>query len=352
MKYKVAIIDADQTYLTRISNVLGKLYADKVEIISYSNWNSFDNSNDKTKFDMVMVTEEIKSKVVIEDKLPLAILVEQNDIDKVDGIIAINKYQKHEIIMKQILDFCLEEEESKYTKKNVLGNTTKVYYVTSATGGTGTTSVAVALAKNLARKGKKVLYLSFEKNPATDIFFQGEGENCFSDVIYLIKSKKNNLMTRIENLIQKDVSGVYFIQPCRTVFDINELNVSEFKPLLQELCSVGTYESIIIDSMLEYNETGFFACDYSDQIVLVSDKTFIGEKKNNQLYTAFEIWDKERNSRFISKVQVIYNNAKVNSKNEVSSYFNVLGEIPRCEGAGENQIAEYISTLDIFDIYE
>lgn len=351
MKYKVAIVDTDQIYLTRFSKTFGNKYADKIDVFSFSSWEAYENSEEKNRFDMLMIAEGVVDIKNLTEKTPIAVLVGQNDIDTVDGNTAICKYQKHEIIVKQILEFCLEGEEVRFTKRNVLGNTTKVIYVTSATGGTGTTTMAISLAKYLTQKGKKVLYLSFEKNPATDLFLHAQGESSFSDVIYLIKSKKNNLISRIENIIQRDESGVFFIPPCRTVFDINELSVNEIKPLLQELCTVGSYEAIIIDSLLDFNEAGFFSCDYADQILLVANGTKIDSQKLRQLHAAFNIWDKERNSRFISKTHLIYNCYGSKSLQATDIDFKVLGTAPKLEGTNEQQIVDYISDMNLFELY-
>lgn len=351
MKYKVALVDPDQIYLARFSKTFGNKYADKLDIFSFSSWQAYENSEEKNRFDMLLVAEGVIDVNTIVEQTPVAVFVEQNDIDTVDGKVAICKYQKHEIIVKQILDFCLEGEEIRFTKKNVLGNTTKVIYVSSATGGTGTTTMAVSLAKNLAQKGKKVLYLSFEKNPATELFLRVPGESSFSDVIYLIKSKKNNLLSRIENIIQRDESGVFFIPPCRTVFDINELSVNELKPLLQELCTVGSYEAIIIDSLIEFNDTGFFLCDYADQILLVANGSKIDSQKLRQLHGAFNIWDKERNSRFISKTHLIYNGYGSKSQQATDIDFKVLGTAPKLDAANELQIVDYITNMNLFELY-
>ena len=208
MKYKIAIVDSDNIYLSRISKVFGREYAYKIDLFSYSSLENFNKSKEKNRFDMVLFGEEIIKADEIPQNMPAAFLVGESDIDKVDGIIAICKFQKYEIVMRQILEFCLERENARYTKKNVAGNTSKVVFVTSAIGGTGVTTVAIALAKYLAQKEKKVMYLSLEKNPATNVFLTSNEETCFSDIIYMIKSKKNNLMSRIENIIQKDESGV------------------------------------------------------------------------------------------------------------------------------------------------
>lgn len=350
MKFKVAVIDQDGIYLERIAKVFSEKYADKLDIFSYSNMEAYQKGEESNRFDLVLFAEGIIAPQDIPQNVHAAYFVGQNDIDKIEQFPAICKYQKHEILMKQIMDLCLERESTHYTKKNVLGNITKVLYVTSASGGTGVSTVAVAAAKHFARTGKKVLYISFEKCAMTDQFFTAADEANFSDVIYLLKSKKGNLVSRIENIVQKDNSGVYFFNPCRTVFDMNELTKTDIETLIKEICALGSYEFIIMDAPTEYDEISYFLCDYADNILLVSNGTSIGEKKLLQMQTAINIWDNEKDARFMSKTKLLYNNCNLQNKAQnVPLEFQVLGNTPKYDNLSEKQICEQIVNMQFWD---
>ena len=352
MKYKVAIVDTDSLYLSRITKVFGDKYSEKLDLFAFSNFESFDNNKDKNKFDVVMFAEGMIEANQIPEKMVAVFLISENDIDKIDGIKTICKYQRHEIILKQIIELCLDSANVHYTKKNILGNESEIIYVTSACGGTGTTTIAVSLAKSLARSGEKVLYLSFEKNPATNFFFPNKDNASFSDVIYMIKSRKNNLLSRVENIVQKDDSGVFFIQPCRMLFDMNEISVDDLGPLLEELCSMGSYDKVVIDNLLEYNNNGFFMCDYADHILIVSNGTEIGEYKLEKMQEALCIWDEEKNTKIMSKTKVVYN--RFSSKNGYQSpniQIPILGGTPKYEGIFEKQMTDMIGNLEMFQTY-
>lgn len=346
MKYKVAIVDNDELYLGRICRIFGEKYADKLGIYSYSSMDSYQEGEKANRFDLVLYAEGIIEPQDIPKGIPAAYFVGQNDIDKIENFPTICKFQKHEVLLKQMMDLCLERESTHYTKKNVLGNITKVLYVTAAKGGVGTSTVAVAAAKYFARTGKKVLYISLEKNAITDLFFHSMEETNFSDVIYTIKSKKANMITRVDNIVQKDDSGVYFFRPCRTVFDMNELTTADIKLLLEEICSMGSYEYIIIDSLLEFNETGNFLCDFADNILFVSDENRASEKKMDQLLTAISIWDSQNDARFVSKCRYIYNRSYENEGYQPKEIgIPVIGRIEKYQNTEEKKITELISNM-------
>ncbi len=350
MKYKVAVVDSDELYLGRMCRLFGEKYADRLAIYSYSGVDTYEKGKESNRFDLVLFAEGMIAPQDIPKDIPAAYFVGQNDIDKVEDFPAICKFQKHEILLKQIMDLCLEREVTHYTKKNVLGNITKVLYVTAAQGGVGASTVAVAAARHFAQAGNKVLYISLEKNAITDMFFQSEGEVTFSDVIYTLKTKKNNLISRVENIAQKDNSGVYFFKPCKTVFDMNELTREDVQLLLKEISAIGSFEYIVIDAFLEFNETGFFMCDYADNILLVSDGSKTSEKKMEHLRTGLAIWDGQKDARLLSKSSLLYN--RFHSRYGVRSEaigIPVVGGIPKYEGADEKKIAQEIANMPFWE---
>jgi hypothetical protein len=62
----------------------------------------------------------------------------------------------------------------------------------SASGGVGSSSAAVACAKNFAASGQKTAYLNLEQFGSVEPFFSGVGQTDFSDVIFALKRKKTN----------------------------------------------------------------------------------------------------------------------------------------------------------------
>lgn len=349
MKYNIAIVDKDELYLGRLCRLFSEKYADKMTLYSYSSVENYEEGKKENLFDLVLYAEGmIKPKDILAD-VQAAYLVEQNDIDKVEEYQAVCKFQKHEILCKQIMDICLEKEITHYTKKNVLGNITKVLLVTSAQGGVGSTTMAVAIARYHAQKGKKVLYLSLEHNAVTDMFFQGGEEYTFSDVIYTIKSKKNNMISRVENIVQKDDSGVHFFRASRTVFDMYELTNADVELLLKEICTMGSYEYIVIDVHLEFNDAGHFLCDYADHILLVSDGSRTSERKLEQFLAALMIWDTQNASRLKNKSNVLYNKFNSMSGTQTENIKLVKGIIPVIEGLNEKQISEQVAAMPIWE---
>ena len=110
-----------------------------------------------------------------------------------------------ELIYKQILEI-FADVSSNITGAKFDNKNTNIVAFYGCSGGTGSSSLATAYAKNMSQKGLKVLFINCEKYGSTDYFFSGTGNQTFSDVLYAVKSKKPicplNLKAQLELMIQ------------------------------------------------------------------------------------------------------------------------------------------------------
>ena len=146
----------------------------------------------------------------------------------------------------------------------------KIYLAESIAGGTGTTTVAIAFARFLARKGKRVLYLNLETLGSVGSIFQNDGGRDFSDVLYLLKSQKGNLELKIDGIVQKDVAGVNYIKPCAMAMDLLSLKDADIELLLEVLEQSGKYDYVIIDREFGLSETNFVLRKKAHRLLYVS----------------------------------------------------------------------------------
>lgn len=103
MKCKVGIIDKDVLYLDRFVQRFSNVYADKFELFSFTNLESFKQASQKVQLDIVLASDEIKvSKDLIPARTGFAYLTSDNDIEMIEDFPAIGKYQSADI------DFSIE----------------------------------------------------------------------------------------------------------------------------------------------------------------------------------------------------------------------------------------------------
>ncbi len=221
MRIRVAIIEQDTGYLEKITNVFNTRYTEQVEIHAFTVMNRAIEFLQSNRVDMILVDEQIEMQLkMFPSKCNLAYLVDSMGIESVKGYPAICKFQKVDLIYKQILSIYSENSQSVSESHLNLGGSNVIAFMSPA-GGTGTSSMAAACAMQCAGRGNNVLYLNLEKFGSSDVFFSGEGQFTMSDIIFALKGRKANLAMKLQSCVKKATCGVDFFSTSQTALDID-----------------------------------------------------------------------------------------------------------------------------------
>ena len=113
MRIRVAIIEQDTGYLEKITNVFNTRYTEQVEIHAFTVMNRAIEFLQSNRVDMILVDEQIEMQLkMFPSKCNLAYLVDSMGIESVKGYPAICKFQKVDLIYKQILSIYSENSQS------------------------------------------------------------------------------------------------------------------------------------------------------------------------------------------------------------------------------------------------
>ncbi len=349
MKIKIALLERDANYLKRLVMAFSSKYSDKLEIHSFTKKENALDSLESDKIDILISSDAF---TVDEKEIPsrcgLAYFVDSMGIEMVRGQKAICKFQKAELIYKQILSIYAEKASSLTGKKFGESNVKSIYF-TSFSGGVGCSSLAAAYAIKLAKNHQKVLYLNLEKTGDPELFFQGEGQFNFSDIIYALKSKKTNLAIKIESTVKTSKEEVNYFAASKMALDVMELKVGEVDILLDEVVTCG-YQFIIIDAGFHFDEMSYLLWKKADEVVIVSDGSEIANSKFDRAYQSLNIVQEQDEKFRLEKANLIYNKfSNKTCKTMTGLRINDLGGIPRYEHAMTKQIVEQISSLNVLD---
>ena len=350
MKIRLAILETDKSYLNRIVSAFNMKYADKFEIYSFTEEKTALEALGKYHVDVFLAGETFE---IDQENIPegcgFAYLAETRDITSLHGEMAICKFQKAELIYKQVINI-YSEQESAITgiKHNHSGG--KLIGFFSASGGNGTTTAAAAFANYAAGKGKKTIYLNLEIFGNTDLFFHGEGQGSFEDVIYAVKSRKGNLFLKLESSVKQDISGVYYFSKTNTALDMNELKLEEIKRILTELRTSCDYEYIVLDFDFSLTQEKLELLAECEQIVMVSDGSKVSNDKAKRMLLALQIIEQQNDLRLMMRMGVLYNRfSSKTSEKLVGLELPELGGFKRYEGYRLEQLVQELSRLSVFD---
>lgn len=349
MKIKVAVLDKDTAYLNRFVGYFQEKYVDKVEVYAFTDDDSFLEFNEENVVNIILCDSKFETKYEPgSSRSAFIYFVDSDSMDSFNEQKAISKYQRMGLIYSELLGVASENVSNLVFRKS--NTNVKAIAFTSPQGGGGASTVAAAFAMQKARMGFKVFYLSLEKLGNPEIFFDPENNATFSDVLFNIKSKKNNLIMKMESCIQHDASGVEFFRTCKNPFDMLEMSASEQEVLIKNIVNIKDYDYLVLDVDFSLDD-GFkqIIMDFAELFVLVGDGSAVSNDKLVKSIEVFRIWEAKFNADIMGRVGLIYNRFSSSKGMQVEGLpIRTLGGTPRIESPAPRMIAQKISEMSVF----
>ena len=350
MKIKVAILEKDQNYLSRITAVFGTKYADKFELYSFSDMSVAMATLESARIDVLVASDAFEIDVnLLPKRCGFAYFVDSADVETVREQRAICKFQKVDLIYKQILSIYSENAGSISGLK--LGDdSSRLVVFASPSGGVGTSCMAAACALHFAAMGKKTLYLNLEKYGSSDVFFEAEGQFDMSDIIFALKSKRANLSLKLESCVKQDMRGVYFYSQSKIALDMLELSKEDILRLISGLKLSGSYEYIVLDCDFGIDAGRRSILRETDAIVWVGDGSAISNTKISRAYQAMGILEQQEDSPLLNRLCLVYNKFSNKTGTTLDGIeIRNVGGAPRYEHATTEQVLSHLAELLIFE---
>ena len=350
MKIKIALLERDKSYLTRIVSVFGTKYADKLEIYSFTDPEVALSTLNNAKIDVLLASDAFGIDLNrLPNRCAFAYMVDSMGIEMLNDQRAICKFQKADLIYKQILSV-YSEKASSIVGFNVSGGECAVLAFCSPSGGVGSSTMAAACAKHFAQQDKKVLYLNLEKFGSADVFFSAPGQFDMSDIIFALKSKKTNLPLKLESCVKQDASGVMFYSQAKIALDMMEMNTEDIIRLVSELKLTGGYDYIVLDMDFSLGKDMLKIYRLAQGIVLVGNGSLASNTKIERAFMALATMEANADAPLTNRMAFIYNKVSSKSGKELNvNGLKILGGAPRYAGADEQQIVDQLAAMDIFD---
>ncbi len=348
MKIKFAILDKEQTYLSRVMSSLESKYSDKLEIYCFTDPDKAINAIEQNNIDVFFASYASEVELqLIPERCGFAYLVENKDVDKYNGERAVCKFQKLDSLYSNIVDIYADKNDVMLSSNSINSNV-PIYVFTAASGGTGASVSAAAFAISLAREGKKTLYLNLENFGDSGFYFEGDGQHDFRDMMIALKSGKSNVAMKMETIAQRDKSGVYFIATPKNALDVGMLTAGDINELIDLFHKSGVFESVVIDINFAIGEKEISLFKKAYSIVFVSDANEVSNGKLNRVYETLVVAEQKEKAAFLNRVVVFFNkvNGKISTNEELR--LKVVGAAPKYEKMATKTMARKIAEIDAF----
>lgn len=348
IKIKLGIADSDLLYLNRLTKLFSSQYKNQIEIYSFSESSCVAEAVRENKINVLLVSQDANVHAdTIADYCVFAYLVDSRHIDEFNSCKTICKYQRADIIYRQILGLYSEKLSDKVKYRNSSGKNASVSLFVSGCDGAGASTTAAAYAAYLAQHGKKTLYLNIKQFSDTESLFNGIGNGTFTDAIFAVKSRKSNLTLKLESIVRQSQNGVFFFTGCKDPLDYTEINAEELRYLINELSGSFGYDYIVLVSDFYFSDKLAALLEISSDVVIVSEGNRNSQIQLVRKSQAIGGLEKRLHSDISGKLKILFNKTKF--LNTFCTDIPVIGIQPELEQVDENEIVRMISTSDIFD---
>ncbi len=344
MLTRVGILDRDKRYLEKIGKFFGTHYKEEVDLKVFSNRQALLNFlGSASRIDVLLIPLGSDPAEFTQFKgVKVAYITEDPSEGRLNGFDVIKKYQRVDQIYRFIKAMDIPGKDFEVRS----ASTSRLVLYMGAGGGVGTTTVAIATACRLARKGKKVLYLNTEENGYIGSFFPYAENGTLSDVLYDISTVPNiteGLVNRVHGIVQNK-GGVDYILPLNMTDDYRLLLESDIKKVIRLLDTACKYDYVIVDSDVARNDLRDTLIDISNVVIMVSDGFDNANGKLIRRLDEFERIEEKEESDCLKKIQILYNRFGSGAQSaKLPRGIKPIGTIMRISGCDYQKLVETIS---------
>jgi len=349
MKIRVAMLDNDHIYLTKIAKVLNMKYSQKLELYIFSTKEMLIESLKNKNVHVLIVNRQLfnLNDLDISTKMAKAYLVESESTMTLEQYNVVNKFQKIEDMYLNIQELYMDTFKEGLVSRKFSESTVLLVY-TSFCGGTGTSTIAISEAITKAKMGAKVLYLNLEYFDTTDMYFPIHEKLTFSNLVFEVKKGDSRLVSKLESIFVKDESGVYYCSPSNILLDKLEMNNKEDIQKLFSALKQLDFEYIIIDRNISFTVEERIIFDLCDQIRFVVDGRQITIQKFLKLMNSLALLDQREDKNICEKVGVIYNKMSSSYNNTIQDHeIKILATINKYQTREDKMIVEEIVSKNV-----
>lgn len=331
-KIELIIADRDTIYLEYFSNFIRTTdFSDKFILKSFSRKESLEiYLESQSKIDILLVQLNLVPNYVSTPVVDTLVYLTDDDKGLEDtDIPSLYKYQPLNQLLSKVTSHYLEKHNYRTIRASE-GGRTQVIAIYSGMGGSGKTTTALNLARQMASVEKKVLYLNLEFLNSTGPLFHAEEGNHFSRILYYLKSNTSQLMAKLEELKRHDLqTRIDYFEPLQNSEEMLDMTKEDVKVLIETIVSMGSYDLVILDLESSTHERIVSALLNSDFIFWLLQDDVQCLEKNRLLLKEYQCLLDKNYSTLIKNTRFVMNRYTGKLANNLKDYGFVLdGHLP------------------------
>lgn len=320
MLISLVLADEDEGYAESMANFLISDFLHKFQVSSFTKKESIDRyfADDVKKTDILLISPGLYHQSLPLSRIGTLIILSNGRMPpEAEKYPSVNKYQHGEKFVNSILNIFCEQNPDEILEA-AGGKKTKVVGVFSPSGGSGKTSIAVSCSLQCARKGQSVFYLNLESVSSTPLYFNCEGRENFSNILYYIKERSRNFTLKMEGTRCIDAEfDVHYFCPPDSIMEMQEISPEELVFLIQQMKFWGQYDYIFVDMSSSFDTLNIEILKVCDRILLVMSESSYSMIKTKTLFDQLDIIDQRSGLSISEKSTIVLNKCTGSGKFEI-----------------------------------
>lgn len=311
-KLSLILADSDEDYIDSLENYIRKHHAAGFDVYSFTDVQSLNRffCGFGRRIDIILAGRGFIANGSLGEYAEAVFTMDDGKgAAGCKGRKTINKYQHAEKLITSLM--------SGYSVQNAAGTlpagksrTITTCFISPA-GGSGKSTISACCSRICARRGLKTFYLNLEDVPSTDLFFKGDSEQTFSNVIFYLKSEDKNLDIKLAGAKCMDTSnGVHFFQQPESPLELLCLKPPYIERLIGCFRQSAAYDALFIDMSGGINEMSTAVMNACDRIVCVYGSDVLSSYKLTLLKKEFELLEKRQVPGLTEKLIYVVNDSK------------------------------------------
>lgn len=340
-KKKIILADYDEMYLSNLSNYFMEKNA-QLEISAFTKKDKLYQYLSENGQADILAVDEMLAKPELTEITPNSTHVAlSTSMNPIPGYVLVKKYQKTETLLSEIL---LRHAECTGSIETIKGSShTKVIAFYSPAGGTGKTSLALALSAACIKDGMSVFYLNLEEiDSIKDLFAPSPGS--LSELFLSLKTKGANVGVKLASCAGTEPNaGFCYLSGVDSISEYGEITGAELRQLFRVFRTLAEYDCVIVDLSSGFSEKSRAVMEEADMIfvpILSAEPAIV-----KMLRFMEEAGIHEEYQAMFQKMRLIVNQSPVSGIGKEIRESGLLNRLPCCAALGASPL--FIRRMDV-----
>lgn len=240
----LVIYDTEEEYVHNLTEYLITRQDFPYRIEAYTEEEALLRYGTEKQIDLFLVSESAYTEAVRSLKAGRTIILNESGETKWDELLHIKKYQSSEHIVREIMDYYVEEADS-LPQRVTIENNVKIIGFFSPVRRCCQTSTGLTLGQILAEE-HRTLYLNFESCAGFSYLTEGTGERDITDLLYCQEVSPERFALNLAVCIRK-LGSLDYVPPMQSMQNLLYVPAGQWTELIKKIAETGNYEFMILD---------------------------------------------------------------------------------------------------------